>query len=81
VNDNDYDFFYNGCESRIYEEVLNLAVQPQKGDDRPLLNFIITNGSSRLMINFSGVDAPKHCKDLEQLLDFIKDWLLNEEVN
>jgi len=75
VNDNGYDFFYNGCESRVHEEALSLAAQPREGDDRPLLNFIVTNGSSRFRITFAGIDVPKYCKDLDQLLDTIKDRL------
>jgi len=79
VNDNGYDFFCNRCESRVHEEALSLAVQPKEGDDRPLLNFIVTNGSSRFRIAFAGVDGPKYCKDLKQLLDVIKNWLLNRK--
>ena len=76
VNDNGYDFFNNGCQCREYEKALYLAVQPKDGDDRPLLNFIVTIESSRFRITFDGVDVPQYRKDLNQLLDVIKDWLL-----
>lgn len=75
VNDNGYDFSYKGCESRAYEETLYLTVQSREEDNRPLLNFIVTLGLRPFRITFDGVD----CKDLNQLIIIIKDWLLNRK--
>lgn len=78
VKDNGgYDFFNNGgpYPPREQGEALYLAVQPKKGDERPLLNFVVS-WSHRFLVTFDGVDVPQYCKDLNQLLDVIKDWLL-----
>jgi len=82
VNDNGYDYFRGKCWLRKdkvdepIEDVLCLAVQPKEGDDKPLFHFVVTIGSSRFRITFDK-DVPKYCKDLDQMLNIIKDWLLN----
>lgn len=78
TNDNGYDFFNNGdtYPPREHEKVLYLSVQPREVDDRPLLNFVVTIGSSRFKVTFAGSEVPKYCTDLNQMLDVIKDWLL-----
>lgn len=79
TNDNGYDFFNNGCPypPREHETVLYLAVQPKEGDARPLLDFVVAIESSRFRVTFPGIDVPKYCKDLNQMLDVVKDWLPN----
>jgi hypothetical protein len=78
ADDNGYDFFNNGGPNppREHEKVLYLAFQPKEGDKRPLLNFVVAICSNRFRVTFDGAIIPKYCKDLGQLLDFIKDWLL-----
>jgi hypothetical protein len=75
ANDNGYDFSDNGSEPRIPERWY-LAVRPKEGDDRPSLPFVVTKEPSRFRVTFAGASIPKYCKDLDQLLAFIKDWLL-----
>jgi hypothetical protein len=79
ANDNGYDFFNNGSPypPRENGEVLYLAVQPREGDDRPLLNFVVTIGLNRFRVTFPETDATNHCMDLNQMLVVIQDWLLN----
>lgn len=79
TNDNGYDFFNNGnpYPPIEHEKVLYLAVKPKEGDDRPLLNFVVTIGLNRFRVTFPETDAPNYCTDLNQMLDVIKDWLLN----
>ena len=79
TSDNGYDFINNGgpYPPREHEKVLYLAVQQREGHDRPLLNFVVTIGTSRFMITFNGAKVPRYCTDLKQMLDIIKDWLLN----
>jgi hypothetical protein len=79
ANDNGYDFSYKACESRVHEEVLNLTVQPKDGDDRRALSLVVAKGENRFRVTFAGADISKHCKDLDQLLIIIKDWLLNRK--
>ncbi|OHB54627.1 MAG: hypothetical protein A2173_06100 [Planctomycetes bacterium RBG_13_44_8b] len=78
TNANGYDFFNNGgpYPPREHEKALYLSVQPREGDDRALLNFVVTIGSNRFKITFPGTDVPEYCTDLNQMLDIIKDWLL-----
>lgn len=79
--DNGYDLFNNGgpYPPRENEEVLYLAVQPREGDNRPLLNFVVTIGLNRFRVTFPEADAPSYCTDSNQMLDVIKYWLLNEK--
>jgi hypothetical protein len=77
VNDNGYDFFNKGGPRE--REALHLAVQPKEGDDKPLLDFVVTIGSNRFMVTFPERDVPNYCMDLNQMLDVIKDWLLNKK--
>jgi hypothetical protein len=85
ANDNGYDFFPGECRLRkdmrgeTIGEVLCLAVQPREGDNRELLNFVVTNGENRFMVTFAGEDVPMYCKDLNQLLIIIKDWVIKQK--
>jgi hypothetical protein len=81
VDDLGYDFKNNGgpCPPREHGETLYLAVQLRTGDYRPLLNFVVS-WSDRFLVTFEGANTPKYCKDLSQLLDFIKDWLVKGKV-
>jgi hypothetical protein len=78
VSDIGYDFFDRGSPypPRGHEKALYLAAQPRKGDNRKLLHFVVTIESNRFRITLGGAKAPQYRKDLNQLLDFIKDWLL-----
>ncbi|MCK4886042.1 MAG: hypothetical protein KAS96_01575 [Planctomycetes bacterium] len=79
VNDNGYDLI-NKDRGPNPPGKLCLAVQPQKGDERPLL-YIVVSWSSRLSVTFDEAKTHKSCGNLEQLLNEIKDWLLNRKKN
>jgi len=84
ANANGYDFFPGTGGPRkdnrgsVIENVLCGTVQSQKGDNRPLLNLIVTIGSNHFRVTLE-TSAPKKANDLDQLLDIIKEWLLNKK--
>lgn len=80
ASDNGYGFFYKGSQYKRHRETLCLAVQPKEGDERPSLDFDVAEGSNRFRVTFAEINTPEYCKDLGQLLDTIKDWLLNREA-
>jgi len=79
TNENGYDFINKGGPYPPMEDkkTLYLAVQQRERYDRPSLNFVVTIGPSRFMVNFEGADVPMHCIDLNQMLGVIEDWLIN----
>lgn len=85
ANDNGYDFFLGECKIRKDKRgmstiaVLHQAVQLREGDERPLLNFIVTIDSSRFSVTFDGAKVPKKFDDLSQTLNDIRGWLLSRK--
>lgn len=76
VNDNGYDCFRRDCGPR--KAVLYLEVQSR--DDGYSRQLVVTIASSRFMITFAEANAPQYCGDLDQMLNIIKNWLLNGEI-
>ena len=80
ANDMGYDFFNNGGPPREQgegeqRETLYLAVQYKEGDERPLLNFVVS-WSCRFLVTFNSAKISEYFKDLNQMLSGIKGWLI-----
>jgi len=70
-----YDFFHKGEQSRVHEQVLHLGGQSKDADNSELL-FEVAIGSSYFRVTFGGEDKPKKCGNLDEMLDYIEDYLV-----
>ena len=60
-------------------ETSYLAFQSKDGDNKPLLNFVVS-WLYRFRVTFDEAVVPKYFKDLAQMLIGITEWLQNNRV-